>query len=544
MLKPLSFFILLVFSYPSYAQVYQQCKWSDQPLTDRAIKLNQEFLSADDISYADIQNNCSQTTYNQHSPLNTLTDLIEEDHFLIGAIPPLCFLSSMAKRAVNTPPSKKNANRYYHCNSIRDNNPSYSMAVRNPRTKKISHLYLRNPCISEDYLSSLVKTFNKMAYCFGLSQKEVRQLFSIIHHESQFTLNAQSPTGARCAGQLVKANIVTSNVNIIQKSPPVFQIYQNASSRCPSLIDKTIPADILCVNSNPCPHKHLHTGKYASKQLKLNKYPVTCKVTSDLSQCFFYSFLYFKKISKEFDNNFTFHNELNSIKKIPEEFLNKYGAGLNPNEVMTAKQKKGRNNPSLKSGYFFTTAVKAYTEVQKHGSQAGNPMYGLEVQTVPIISDMEHFKWFAIQLSYNGGGSIARDQVTNFLNFFKNKMEEADCSGRQLSSHSNKYCGYKRQLMGGQSLNMDSVKQEFTNYLRQAVFPNGVKMYPREETYEYPGKIQKDIEHFQNSNDLSRLYLEKLAKRHDRNIKLSAEKQRQVEDTAEAIARQCQIDLP
>ena len=544
MLNYFIIFSFLMFSHSSYAYVYQQCKWSDKSLTDRALMWNQEFLSADNISYADIKNNCNQTSYNQHSSLGVLTDIIEESHFLTGVIPPLCFLSSTAKRAANTPPSKKNASQYYHCNSIRDSDPSEGMRVQHPRTKKISYLYLRNPCISEEYLSSLVKTFNKMAYCFDLSPQEIRQLFTIIHHESQFTLNARSPTGARCAGQLTKGNIATSNVNILQDSPPVSNIYQNASSRCPSLIDKTIPSDLLCVKSEPCPHKHLQQGDYESKMFRLHKYDVTCQVTSDLPQCFFYAFLYFKQMLKEFDNSFTPHNELD-YKQVPEEFINKYGAGLNPNEIIAAKQRRGRRRPSLQSGYFFTNAVSAYTEFQKHNSLSGNPMYELNVQTVPIISNMEHFKWFTLQLSYNGGDSIARVQVKSFLNFLKSQMDQANCSGRQLSSSDSKYCGYKKQLMSGQSLNMDSVKQEFTNYLKQAVNLQGEKMYSRDEIYEYPSKIQGNIEYFQTDKGASRFDLKNLAKKHDRNIdELSPEKQEQVDQTAEAIAEQCKIELP
>ena len=507
MLNYLLLLILIIFTGFSRSSVYQQCKWSDGDLADRAIALNQDFLEADDISHLDIQNNCSNKSYNQNQSLYLLASQFTNENlpplFLGGEISPLCFLASTARRAANTsPPNAGNRRRYYHCNSINDINPRNSVALKNPQTNRTSHVYLRNPCISEDYLSSLVKTFNKTAYCFDLSPQEVRQIFSIINHESQFTLNAQSNSGARCAGQLTKANVQTSNKQILQNTQPTSRIYQEASSRCPSLKDKTIPNDILCEkpypNKNkPCPHEDLRTT--ADKYIlgKLGKYPLTCKLTTDLPRCLFYSFLFFKKTSKEFDDNFQ-DNE----------------SGLNLNEVVVAEKK------------------------------------------VPLISDMEHFKWFTLQLSYNGGDSIARTQIENFLDFFKSQISQANCkqkNPRQLASNNNKYCDYKRQLMSGQSLNMDSVKKEFTDYLKQAVNEKGVRMYNRDEIYKYPGKVQRDINYFQNSEGVLRDHLEKLAKRHllsgtnqykYNRISLDSETRQKVQDTVNAIKDQCQLELP
>ena len=107
--------------------------------------------------------------------------------------------------------------------------------------------------------------------------------------------------------------------------------------------------------------------------------------------------------------------------------------------------------------------------------------------------------------------------------------------------------------MSGQSLNMDSVKKEFTDYLKQAVNEKGVRMYNRDEIYKYPGKVQRDINYFQNSEGVLRDHLEKLAKRHllsgtnqykYNRISLDSETRQKVQDTVDAIKDQCQLELP
>lgn len=535
---------LLCISHFSYADIYQTCKWSNQPLTDRFIQFNQEFLNADDPpkKHSRLPQNhiswCHTGTNNRHNSLQFASDVLEADPFLTSHhVPMICFLSSMAKNASNNPPSHRNSLKsYYHCNSPNDVNPINYMSVKQPKTnQKTYEIYLRPPCISKNYHLSVVKTFNKMAYCFNLSNREVRNLFAIINHESHFTANAKSPTGARCAGQLTKPTVITLGVNILQQSYPTSHLYDSAISRCPSLIDKTIPSDIRCTKK-PCSHSHLQTGKYDSKIDKLSKYPVTCKLTSDLPQCFLYTFLNFTTALKQFDQNFDFENEFEN-QEISDDFIQKYGTGLNVNEIIIAKKE---NSSNINDIHLFTSAQSAYKEVQKYGKQ--NPMYDLDVQIVSIISteDIESFKFFVVQLSYNGGKSIARSQVRNFLTFLKEQMDQADCP-----SPNNKYCSYRRQLLQGSSLSLSSIKEDFKDYLRQAVHAkSGKKKYPREEIFRYPDKIQKSIDYFQNSNGLSQSHLKKLASAHLSTNKVSPETAQQIRNTAEEIKNQCQIQIP
>jgi len=169
-------------------------------------------------------------------------------------------------------------------------------------------------------------------------------------------------------------------------------------------------------------------------------------------------------------------------------------------------------------------------------------MYDLDVQVIPIISteDMESFKFFAVQLSYNGGNSIARSQVRNFLTFLKEQMDQANCP-----SPNNKYCSYRRQLLQGSHLSLSSIKEDFKAYLRQAVHAkSGEKIYSREEIFRYPGKIQKSIDYFQNSDGLSQSHLKNLASAHLSTKKISPETAQQIRNTAEEIKNQCQIPIP
>ncbi|MDE0151993.1 MAG: hypothetical protein OXK80_05830 [Bdellovibrionales bacterium] len=538
MLKNIFLFSLLCVSHFSYSAIYQTCKWSNQPLTDRFIQSNQEFLNADALEGNFL---CNQTTYNTHSALQPVSDILStSDPFLIGPIPPICFLSSMTKHSANYPPSRRSHRYYYHCNSPDDINPRNRIAVDNPSTGQTHQIYPRSPCISEDYHLSSVKVFNKMAHCFGLSERETKNLFAIINHESRFAPNAKSPTGARCAGQLTKPTVITLGMNILQESYPTFHLYNSAINRCPSLIDKTIPNDISDIRctTKPCAHSHLQTGSYESKKEKLNKYPVTCKLTSDFSQCLFYTFLNFKTALDKFNQNFDYENEFED-QEISEGFIEKYGVGVNANEVIIAKKESSSDTGDQ---YLFTNAQSAYDEVQKYGHQDNNPMYNLDTKTVSLISieDIEDFKFFATQLSYNGGNSIVRTQIKNFLTFLKEQIGQTDCS-----SPNNKYCKYRRQLFAGNSLDLNAIKEDFKSYLRQATHAkSGNRMYPREETFIYPDKIQESIDHFQNVDNLSRSYLQKLATNHLSTRKVSPETAQQIQNTVEDIKNQCQIQIP
>ena len=536
MLKYLLLFSILSFSYFAYSTIYQTCKWSDQPLTDRFMQFNQEFLDADpklEDSYS-----CNRVAYNRHNERQLITDVLNTgESFLTGPIPSICFLSSSARGTANRPPSKKSSEKkYYHCNSPNATNPNTRMAVKNnPNTGQTSHIYLRSPCISEDYHHSLTKTFNKMAHCFGLSEREAKNLFAIINHESQFIPNVQSSTGARCAGQLTRPAVTTLNAHILENHFPGSHIYQSAVSRCPSLIDKTIPSDILCIKTEACPHSHLQTGSQASKESKLSKYPITCKLTSDLPRCFFYTFLYFKETLINFDQQFRAPNEFDK-QEISDRFIQKYGVGLNPNEIIIAKKADNSEDPHL-----FITAQDAYEEAQKYDSQPNNPMYNLNVETVSLISseDMKHFKFYATQLSYNGGRSIMDSQITNFLTFLKEQIDQADCS-----SPNNKYCKYRRHILEGNSPNIDSIKEDFKAYLRVAKNSKEKLMYTREETFVYPDKIQDSIDYFQNTDGLIRANLQRVATRHKKtNNEVSPEVGQQIRNTVDDIKNQCNIPI-
>lgn len=535
MLKNIFLFSLLCVSHFSYSAIYQTCKWSNQPLTDGFMQSNQEFLNANPLEDNLL---CEKTTYNRHSALQPVSDILNTaDPYLIGPIPPICFLSSMTKHSANYPSSRRSHRHYYHCNSPDDINPRNRIAVENPSTGQTHQIYPRSPCISEDYHLSVVKTFNKMAHCFGLSEKETRNLFAIINHESRFAPNAKSPTGARCAGQLTKPTVITLGMNILQESYPTFHLYNSAINKCPSLIDKTIPSDIGCTRK-PCSNSHLETGRYDSKKAKLNKYPVTCKLTSDFSQCLFYTVLNFKTALGKFNRNFDYENEFED-QEIPENFIEKYGVSINANEVIIAKKE---NSPNTEDHYLFTSARSAYDEVQKYEDQDSNPMYNLDTKIVSIISieDIEDFKFFTTQLAYNGGNSIVHSQVKNFLTFLKEQIDQADCS-----SPTEKYCNYRKQILNGNSLNLNSIKEDFKAYLRQAKHTkSGNLMYPREETFVYPNKIQESIDFFQNADGLSRAYLQKLATRHLPTREVSPETAQQIRDTVEDIKNQCQIQIP
>ena len=513
----------------AHSAFYQTCKWSNQTLTDRFIKSNQEFLDATRTT----QNRpCDFSAYNIHPPFTPITDLLETEPFVNGPIPSICFLSSTARGSANGLPTSGSRRKYYHCRSPNDDNPIGYMPVKNPQGK-IKNLYLRSPCLSEDYHSSLVKTFNKMAYCFGLSQREARNLFAVINHESHFIPNAKSPSGARCTGQLTKDTVNTLTANTLHGYYPEFHLYESAQSKCPSLVDKTIPPDIFCTKP-PCSHTLNPRGSMDdSTKPKLKEFPKTCKLTSNLPQCFFYTFLNFKTLLKQFDQNFRTDSEFGKNEGVDERFIDIYGSSVGPNEIMIAET----SSPDLQ--FLFTSTRSAYRQAQKYSGQPNNPMYDLNVKRVPLISpeDLDRFKYFSIQMSYNGGSSVVRSQVKNFLKFFKQELKEADCPDSD-----NKYCEYRKRIaVEKKPLDLGSIKQEFKKYLKTVRYRNKktgkMEFTYSNEMFRYPRKIQSDVNYFQNSG-LVQGHLTKLTE-NPKNV--DPETRREIQETAEAIKRQCQF---
>ena len=484
-------------------------------MTQRVMKFNQEFLDADlsELNTDSENLSCNFGAYSEYlREFDAVSDVLNAGGpFLDGHIPVICFLSSAVKGSANTPPSEPkeehNAGehencshaKYYHCNNIQDSDETAKnnkrMAVVNPNTaenptKSKSYLYLRSPCITPDYISSVAQTFNKMTYCFGLSPRETKNLFSIIHHESQFRPNARSPTDARCAGQLTKDTVVTTSRRIIlegdSQDNPIPRIYDEAIENCPSLVQKTIPSDIRCTkeykdsggNSKPCPHRNLQSrGSSESVESALQEYPITCKLTTDLPQCFFYSFLYFKSLLKLTDRR------------------------LEPSKLT------------------------------------------VEGNTIISRGDIESFKYFTIQLSYNGGDSISRVQIDSFFDFFKQRIERTNCSSTQ-----SRYCAYKEKILRGASLDLSVIKKEFTDYLKKVPrsLKTGALIYTRPEMYAYPDNITggKGMGYFQNEDGLARKDLQTIALRRSTAGAAEGELAERIRNTVGEIQKQCRISIP
>ena len=107
-------------------------------------------------------------------------------------IPDICFYAGMLR-------STNLNNSYYQC-------PKPSTPANQADSSKQNA-----PCLTEDYLKMTAQAFNETADCFGFTDKEKKDLFATINHESAYMLNIRSNTGAICYGQIT--NRLFQNLN-------------------------------------------------------------------------------------------------------------------------------------------------------------------------------------------------------------------------------------------------------------------------------------------------------------------------------------------
>ena len=431
--------ISILYSFISYSSIYEECDWTNLKLTSKIIKQTNSTTSTC-ISF-NPSGECADPPQ-QETPedegsfmlsffkqVNTYLQEQEWFSFFYGTeeisqttntnkIENICFLASSIKgknifkvkgSEYSCSDGRTNLNqRFYYCDNVETPNSCQTVMSVTDDEGNTRLIYPRAPCLSEDYIQTLSTSFHNMSDCFNLSKRERNDLFSIIHHESYFMPNSRSPTGAKCAGQLTTRALINLNMNILLKTNPTYSIYANAIERCPYLKDIVIPTDLIT-------NEAYQNQSYNELERKLEHLNFTCTLTSDMSRCFFYSFL-FQQTSVEF------------LKQTNISVLD----SMNPD-------------------------------------------------------DLKDFQSFVSYLAYNGGHSIIRRQLDNFIN---NMNPNENCLDNECPSQ--------------QLVNLDDLKTNFIEHLKKTKNEQGRHIYS-EQTLNYPYAIRRDIDYFQSDSLIQHL---------------------------------------
>ncbi|MDE0151990.1 MAG: hypothetical protein OXK80_05815 [Bdellovibrionales bacterium] len=291
----------ILYSSVSYSSIYETCDWTNSSLTSQIIEhTNSLEPICENLHSSEICTTPSQEEDAYTLPVfKSINNSIQEIWFnIFHDIEDICFLASSIKGKNNfkvrgsqysCDDSRTSRNqRFYYCNGLQEVNSCQTVMPAIDDDGNLRHIYPRPPCLSEDYIQTLSTGFNNMGYCFDLSSRELNDLFAIIHHESAFIPNSRSHTGAKCAGQLTTQALVNLNIDILLEKDPAYPIYMQAIEKCPYIQDVLIPTDLLT-------NDYYKDKSYAFLNRELETMNFTCTLISDMSRCFFYSFVFHKK---------------------------------------------------------------------------------------------------------------------------------------------------------------------------------------------------------------------------------------------------------
>ena len=303
-LKNILISISLLYSFMSYSSIYEVCDWTNLSLTSRIIEhtatatpLCAEFddhgmcvdTSEDEGFFSSILTYLQEEWFSfiDFSPTDTDTPKIDNVCFLASSIKGKNTFKIQGSQHSCSDRRTSQIQRFYYCDDLTASSSCQTVMPVTDNQGNARFIYPRAPCLSEEYIHTLSTSFHNMSDCFNLSEKKQKDLFAIIHHESAFIPNSRSPTGAKCAGQLTTQALIHLNMDILLENNPAHSNYVEAIKKCPYLEGIIIPDDLLT-------HTNYQNKPYDELQKSLENFNFTCALISDISRCFFYSFLFHK----------------------------------------------------------------------------------------------------------------------------------------------------------------------------------------------------------------------------------------------------------
>ena len=306
-------------------------------------------------------------------------------------------------------------------------------------------VYPRRPCLNLDYISITAKAFHDVAKCLSVRPKLA---FSILHHESRFLINNESPSGALCHTQVTGNAVEDFNSFLEGKSS-----HYSIEALNPKIIAKK------------CPKAWKHFNKVEAQLNKNEKgYFIKtekdkCKLNTNPYTCFFYGLAYIKIIQNLVVKNV---ENLNTIELAEES-----------NVIMIFKDEAEKNKTEAKLG----RKVKS--------------------KKVPIFPNEEELIRILTIIGYNGGTSIPivffKDYITNLKGSLSNKnnyrlrttfLSRAGLSSEFFTHSFTKYL--LKEYKGGARR-----KSEVANYLKK-IKRDGKSLGDKIQE-KYPKSFPKDI---------------------------------------------------
>ena len=234
------FFTNFIFSSALFAYEDKQCSPKNRDFTNR-ITLNILEASTEMGAVS-----CILCPYSIENPPNYVQSITELPSPKPIVIPDICFYAGMLRStALN--------NSYYQC-------PKPSAPANQAFLSQENAL-----CLTEDYVRMTAQAFNETADCFGFTDKEKKDLFATINHESAYMLNIKSKTGALCYGQMTSKTFQNLNKFIYARNDKTWGDYgaviNQVFNNCDSLKSKVIPQKIATIRENNKDYKKCYSPK-------------------------------------------------------------------------------------------------------------------------------------------------------------------------------------------------------------------------------------------------------------------------------------------
>ncbi len=467
---------------------YEECKGRNKTWNKNFVTPLAQFSLYSPIDSVEAKATCLECISNFVGPLD-MPGLRKLQTTLADSniIPPICFYAS----AINGAGNKRITGRIKHglfgCKKNTD---------RWAYPERVSAFIKRTrPCLNQDYIDMTAASFNQVADCLSFSANEKKQAFALFNHESHFILNARSPTGARCYGQLTSDTMAFINKHIYRRNPRINRynnpvppsrfgyIYTNAVKKCPGLKDKVIPQDVLTRTPTMSDKSFYKMVKQAS---------LTCGMTHDPYSCLFYSMFNIRINMKYFDNTYSEIPDYLGSKNPPKKMPKKAKERIRLNEIMILQgeiQKKGDGKKPRKVEWVMWDSSEVYNVYQNLKIKS-KTITKQKIKTVPLFNPNLLRDAF-VHMAHNGGHSVIRSHLQVFVENIKKKISN------QRICKKDRYCKeYRSRLLDGKSLTADHLFREWRSYVDQTSMVNSSQLK------KFTRKIQSDLDFLHNKNNL------------------------------------------
>ena len=417
------FFSLICFhQYGFTAEIpYQNCIWSDEAYTRDLTSYYRRNWNPEDLLTANFQDEVN-------------SDITES-----------CFYFPMMSSAHICP----RRHNYYFCTNDGNGNLSLreNMEVLNPPhapQTSVNLIFPRRPCLNEAYVKMTAKSFNDTASCFDLNK---RKLFLLINHESYFIINIKSRSGARCYGQLVRDNIISTMVNRRCGNSRQKNIYRSVLTNCPNLEEKLISEGENQIGCYRRGVVNRFKERYSDQ--------ITCPIVHDPYTCLFYTMYSVRfildQVRKKLDHN-------NNRRDFSEKQKKDFKLPLKFDQVLTLKgEVVDKQNVRKSVSWVIIHESELFSILSKVISYEG-----VEIEKINLISPKEDFIWDLVYWSHNGGFGGVNNVFRPYLRSLKEGIGNR-CSSNEASER----CLLRRRILSGSSIPIENFREKFRRHLRR-----------------------------------------------------------------------------